>query len=111
MQESYGEGVASRTGPESCAGARKGMGEALTGVPAGRVLSREIPHFRVPTPSMERGRQHRGHRQREMLGDPARSKTPSMLGSSTRRNWEIPSLAPAKGAGVRAVNPHGARRR
>ena len=41
MKESYGEGVASHTGPESCTAARKGVGEALTGVLAGQVLSRE----------------------------------------------------------------------
>ena len=55
MQESYGEGLASHTGPESCIGARKDDDEALTGVRAGRVLNREIPkppqggHFLVPT--------------------------------------------------------------
>jgi len=31
MQESYGEGLASHTGPESCAGVCEGTGEALTG--------------------------------------------------------------------------------
>jgi hypothetical protein len=41
MEEPYGEGVASHTGPESCVVVRKGRGEALTGVHAGRVLSRE----------------------------------------------------------------------
>ena len=49
MKESYGEGLASHTGPESRAGARKGSGEALIGVRAGRVWSREIPQTRVPT--------------------------------------------------------------
>ena len=42
MEESYDEGIASHIGPESCAVACKGQGEALTGVRAGRVLSREI---------------------------------------------------------------------
>ena len=37
----YGEGVGSRTGPESCAGRREASGEALTGVRVGRPLSRE----------------------------------------------------------------------
>jgi len=50
MQESYGEGVASHTGPESCANDREVVGEALTGVRAGRVWSREILfNFRVLT--------------------------------------------------------------
>ena len=42
MEVSYGEGVATHTGPESCATGRKVRGEALTGVRAGRVSSREI---------------------------------------------------------------------
>jgi hypothetical protein len=42
MKESYGEGLASHTGPESCAVTCKDQGEALTGVRAGWVLSREI---------------------------------------------------------------------
>ena len=41
MKESYVEGLAAHDGPESCGGARKGVAEALTGVRAGRVLSRE----------------------------------------------------------------------
>ena len=41
MQVSYGEGVAIRTGPESCATAREGRGEALTGDSIGQPLSRE----------------------------------------------------------------------
>ena len=44
MEESYGEGVATHADPESCAGVRKGTGEALTGAHAGRVLSRERPN-------------------------------------------------------------------
>jgi len=46
MRESYGEGVATHTGPESCVGVREGVGEALTGVRAGQPLSREIRCFR-----------------------------------------------------------------
>ena len=42
MKESYVEGLAAHDGPESCVDARKGLGEALTGVRAGRVFSREI---------------------------------------------------------------------
>jgi len=40
MKESYGEGVATHTGPESCAVGRKDGGEALTGERAGQPLSR-----------------------------------------------------------------------
>jgi hypothetical protein len=42
MQEPDDEGLASRIGPESCAAARKSVGEALTGGHVGWVLSREI---------------------------------------------------------------------
>ena len=42
MEEPYIEGVANRDGPESCAGFREGIGEALTGERIGEVLSREI---------------------------------------------------------------------
>jgi RNA-directed DNA polymerase len=50
MKESYDEGVASHIGPESCAKGRKSLSEALTGVRAGRLLSREmVLVFRVPT--------------------------------------------------------------
>jgi len=42
MEVSYEKGVATHLGPESCAGARKDAGEALTGESAGEVLSPEI---------------------------------------------------------------------
>jgi hypothetical protein len=42
MKESYGEGLAIHTGPASCVGYPRGSGEALAGVRAGRVLSREM---------------------------------------------------------------------
>ena len=49
MKEPCVEGVATHDGPESCVVVRKGGGEALTGVRAGEVLSREIIGFGVPT--------------------------------------------------------------
>ena len=42
MKESYGKGVAIHPGPESCVASRKAAIEALTGVHAGRLMSREI---------------------------------------------------------------------
>jgi hypothetical protein len=42
MEESYGEGVASHTGPELCGASREAGLEALVGVRAGRPLSPEI---------------------------------------------------------------------
>ena len=41
VQVHYGEGIATHTGPESCAVYREVCGEALTGERAGQPLSRE----------------------------------------------------------------------
>ena len=49
MRESDAEGLATRGGPESCAGAREGAGEALAGGVQARLLSREIRETGVPT--------------------------------------------------------------
>ena len=43
MQVHHDEGVANRIDPESCAAAREGIGEALTGERIGQPLSRESP--------------------------------------------------------------------
>ena len=45
MQVHYDEGIANRIGPESCAGTREGVGEALTGVCIGQPSSRESDLF------------------------------------------------------------------
>ncbi len=96
MKESYSEGLASHTAPESCIGARKSAGEALTGVRAGRVLSREI--HAPPQGGLLRGadvleiggRRNRRYREGEISQDLARSETPSMYGRTSRGNREIP---------------------
>ena len=49
MQVHHNEGVAIHIGPESCAGGREAVREALTGEHAGQPLSRESDAFRVPT--------------------------------------------------------------
>ena len=41
MKVQHGEGLATRTGPESCVGVREGTREALTGVCVGQVVSGE----------------------------------------------------------------------
>ena len=45
----YDEGVANHIGPEPCAGAREGTGEASAGVRIGQPLSRERHLTRTPT--------------------------------------------------------------
>ena len=85
MKESYVEGLAAHDGPESCTVARKGRGEALTGVRAGRVLSRESNLLRGADAVEEGGRPHPGRRQCETPRDPARSQTPCMYGNRSSR--------------------------
>jgi hypothetical protein len=103
MKESYGEGVASHTGPESCVVDREVGGEALTGVRAGRVLSREISGFQLRGADAvdTGGRLHRACRQRETREDPARSETPSTYGSTSHGNREIPRPPAARGSAGR----------
>ena len=51
MKVRHDEDVASHIGPESCAGLREGVGEALTGEHTGQPSSRERKYFRLPTRS------------------------------------------------------------
>jgi len=90
MKESYGEGIASHTGPESCAVAHEDGSEALTGERAGRVFSRESNRLRDADAVEEGGRLHPVRRQRKTRRSPARSETPSMLGHTSRENRESP---------------------
>ncbi len=92
MKVSYGEGVATHAGPESCGVVREGSVEALTGVRAGRVLSRERTFLRGADAVKESGRPHRLSRYRERRADPARSKTPCTYGNTSRENREIRCL-------------------
>jgi hypothetical protein len=90
MEEPYVEGVATHDGPESCVAVREGGGEALTGVRAGRVIEPRNPLVRGADAVDRSGRPHRLRRYRELLADPARSKTPCMRGISMRENREVP---------------------
>jgi hypothetical protein len=120
MKESYVEGLASHGGPESCVHDREGVGEALTGVRAGRVLSREI---QTPwrEPRANRGaeavrvsrRPHRRCRVGEAAPDPARSETPRTRGNISHGNREIPRPSAVRWeafAAERIVKPKGVRR-
>lgn len=98
MKESYGEGLATHAGPESCGAAREDSVEALTGVHTGRVYSRESKCLWGADAVRRGGRPHPLHRHREMEGDPARSETPSTCGNTSRGNREIPGSPVADGA-------------
>jgi hypothetical protein len=111
MKESYGEGPASHTDPESCGVTRKGGVEALTGERTGRVLSRENISLRDADAVEVGGRQHRAHRYREMLPGPARSETPCTYGHASRGSREVPWSSAADGAVERVGKSKDVRRR
>jgi len=111
MKESHGEGVATHTGPESCAGARKGGREALTGEGAGRVFSRERTSLRDADAVEEGGRPYPGRRHRKTLRSPARSETPCTHRHTSRENRESSCLPAADGAAGRVGKSQDVRRR
>ena len=111
MKESYGEGVATHTDPESCGAACEGSVEALIGARAGRVLSRERDFLRDADAVGESGRPYLAHRYREVPQGPARSETPCTLGNTSHGNREIPRSPAADGAAGRAVKSKDTRRR
>jgi hypothetical protein len=95
MKKSYGSGIATHIGPESCGAARKGGVEALTGERAGRVLSRVRELLRDADAIGVSGRPHRVHRYREVCQSPARSETPCTYVDTSLGNREIPGLPEA----------------
>ena len=110
MKESYVERLAADSGPESCVAVRKDRGEALTGVRAGRVLSRERNSLRGADAVEEGGRPHLARRYRKMRRDPARSETPSMYGNTSRENREVPCPPAEDGAAGRVGKSKDTRR-
>ena len=90
MKTLYIEGLAIHDDPESCAVARKGDGEALTGVRAGSAIEPRNQGIRGADAVNRGGKQDRWSRYREWPADPARSKNRCMHGVSRRENREIP---------------------
>lgn len=113
MKESYVEELATHDSPESCGGARKRASEALTGVRAGWVLSREM---RVSDADLvgEKGRRKHVVRKGENDMYPAWSLTPGMYGTNLRENRERlrapESIVRRTTDSGRIGNPQGARR-
>jgi len=120
MKVSYVEGIASYDGPESCVHIREGVGEALTGGRAGRVLScvihapgRKAWAVRGAEVVETHRRPHRACRIGEAGTDPAQSQTPRMRASTLFGNREIPRPSVARReafAAERIVKPSGVRR-
>ena len=98
MKESYAEGLATHSGPESCGVSHEGSVEALTGVRAGRVLSRERRSLRDADVVGRSGRHHWTHRYREMRPGPAGSETPCTYGNTSHENREVLCSPTADGA-------------
>ena len=92
MEVLYVEGLASRDGSESCACIREDVGEALTGVHVGRVLSREKLFIRGADAVEKHGMVRYG----EHCVGPARSKTSGTRDSHLLGNREIPWTADAR---------------
>ena len=111
MKESYGEGLATHTGPESCGIVRKDGVEASIGERAGRVFSRERTFLRGADAVRRSGRPHRVRRQRETPSIPARSETPCTLGHTMRGNREIPESPVGDDPAGRVGKSYDARRR
>jgi len=118
MKVPCGEGLATRPGPRVMRPiVREARGEALTGVRAGRVLSREIDPRRDKRRQLRGadalgtgGRPHLMRRQRKTRQDPARSETPRMHGCTSHGNREVPRLSVAEGATGRIGKSKDARR-
>ena len=107
MKESHIEGVATHDDPESCATAREGEGEALTGVRTGAVLSREIRHSGTPTPLTEAEGNTSPGRYREPEGGPARSETRSTCRTFQHENREVPASLATDGVAGRVGKADG----
>jgi len=89
MKELYVEGVAIHDGPESCAGTCEGGGEASTGARTGPGIEPRNSVIQGAEAVPTSRRQHVMHRKREVYDGPARSETPSTVGTSLCENREI----------------------
>ena len=111
MKESYGEGVASHTGPESCVTVREDGREALTGeVRAGYAAAKATP-LRDADAVEEGGRPHPRRRYRETRRSPARSETPGTHRRTSRENRESPGSPAVDGTAGRVGKSQDTRRR
>src|SRR4029453_17598458 len=111
MKESYGEGLATHTAPESGGAACKGGVEALTGARAGQVFSRERSFLRGADAVRRSGRPHPSHRHRGRGRDPARSGALGTYGNTSHENREILCPPAVDGAAGRVGKSKDVRRR
>ena len=100
MQVPCDEGLAIPIVPESCAGAREGFGEALTGERIGQPLSRERVSFWVPTPCI-RWKATCPDATALVPGRPGVVRDPGMCRRSLRGNREVSRLTVRRRPAVR----------
>jgi len=89
MEEPHVEGVAIHDDPESCSDVREAVAEAFDRGTSRLGIEPRNQVLRDADVVNRDGRQHELHREREVWVGPARSKTPSMFGTSLRENREI----------------------
>lgn len=90
MRELYAEGLATHGGPGSCVGVREGVGEAWTGVRAGRAIEpRNYPVRGADAVFGAEGNTAGGAIRESPVG-PAWSENLCMCGTFMRENREVP---------------------
>ena len=87
MKESHGEGVANRTGSESCLDDPRGRGEALAGGSTGELLNSENTAIWEPSP-WSGGEGDADCRATQAVGRPGGVRELGMCGHSLRENRE-----------------------
>lgn len=111
MREPCVEGVAAHGVPESCAGVREGVGEALAGARAGWVIEPRNQWHRGADVVTKGGRQYRRQRYRELSSGPARSREPGHVRNLRSREQGDPMVArrvdrrPGRAGNAEAVRP------
>ena len=100
MRELYVEGVAIHDGPESCAVAREGGGEALTGVRAGRAIEPRKNQGRGADAVYRGGRQHRPWRYTRATVGPRAVREPVHVLNLHAREPGDPTVARAADHGA-----------
>ena len=101
MKEPYGEGPTTHTCPQSCADARKGGRELLTGGRKGRVFSRQSLLRSNDAVKEKRKAKSGASISPDATGLRARSETPSMPEHTSRENRGSPWSPSVDGTGGR----------
>ena len=111
MKDPYDEGIANHIGPESCAGIREEIGEALTGGRAGRVIEPRNGDIRGAD-AVGRAEGNTGGTAIARHRWTSRGRRPrARLDHFLHENREVPRSTVVGGDAVCVVNPMGARRR